>query len=105
MLFEVLVSGPGGVGGSGAEDGQGPPGRERTPQTTTTRTVALFKILLVRDIKKFSLGHRKGGVLLLNIHTGNAKHFEILVGVRVNEVWAREIVVRIETEKVDSSSI
>lgn len=51
------------------------------------------------------MGHRKGGVLLLNIHIGNAEHFEILVGVRVNEVWAREIVVGIETEKVDSSSI
>lgn len=73
------------MGGSGAEDGQGPPGRKRIPQTTTTRTAALFKILLGRYMS--SLGHRKGGVLLPNIHIGNAKHFEILVGVRVNEVW------------------
>lgn len=42
---------------------------------------------------------------MLNIHRGNAKHFEILVGVRVDEVWAREIVGGMETEKVDSSSI
>lgn len=42
-------------------------------------------------------GQRKGGVSLLKKYICNAEHFEILVWVRVNRVWAREIAVGMET--------
>ena len=69
------------------------------------KEAALFKPHLLRVTRKIFWGHRKGGVLSLNKYMFNSKHFEILVGVRVNEGVGSRTRGRNSCERMGSSSI
>lgn len=75
----------------------GLPQREKEAHKPPKPEQLLYVNLTAYSYMEISSGQRKGGVSLLKKkYICNAEHFEILVWVRMNRVWAGEIAVGME---------